>query len=89
MLNTWNQSAFGDVRQKVQKLKQELNDIKREPRSVEMMDKERNISEELDLWLAREETLWMQRSRILWMSHGDKNTKFSCESQPKMKKEFH
>ncbi|KAL9671308.1 hypothetical protein QQ045_008876 [Rhodiola kirilowii] len=42
----------------------------------EMIEKEKCISDDLDFWLAREETMWMQRSRALWMEHGDRNTKF-------------
>ncbi|CAM8924024.1 unnamed protein product [Rhodiola kirilowii] len=76
MLKSWNHSTFGDVRKRIQKLKQELLEIKSGPRSTEKLERERKVSEDLDIWLAREETLWMQRSRILWMSQGDKNTKF-------------
>ncbi|KAL9691577.1 hypothetical protein QQ045_012001 [Rhodiola kirilowii] len=39
-------------------------------------EEEARIVEELDGWLAREETLWLQRSIILWLNQGDKNTKF-------------
>ncbi|KAL9691576.1 hypothetical protein QQ045_012000 [Rhodiola kirilowii] len=76
MLRSWNRSVFGDVRKKIEKLKYDLEIVKSESRTSDMIDRERKISEELDLWLAREETLWMQRSRVMWMTQGDKNTKF-------------
>ncbi|KAL9658997.1 hypothetical protein QQ045_028256 [Rhodiola kirilowii] len=76
MLRSWNRSVFEDVRKKIEKLKHDLEMVKSEYRSEDMIEREKNISEELDLWLAREETLWMQRSIVMWMSLGDKNTKF-------------
>ncbi|KAL9665225.1 hypothetical protein QQ045_020638 [Rhodiola kirilowii] len=76
MLKSWNRVAFGDVRRRIEKLKQELEMVKSEARTGDMIERERKIAEDLDLWLAREEALWMQRSRVTWMTQGDKNTKF-------------
>ncbi|KAL9689138.1 hypothetical protein QQ045_033570 [Rhodiola kirilowii] len=72
----WNMSSFGNVQKRIKKLKVELEEVKRSVRSVDMIKKERSLTEELDYWLAREETMWLQRSRVLWMQQRDKNTKF-------------
>ncbi|KAL9666843.1 hypothetical protein QQ045_001187 [Rhodiola kirilowii] len=76
MLKSWSRSTFGDLRKKIQSIKQDLDLVKSSPRTAEMVERERSLSEELDRWLVREETLWMQRSRVLWLNQGDKNTKF-------------
>ncbi|KAL9664927.1 hypothetical protein QQ045_020336 [Rhodiola kirilowii] len=76
MFKNWNNASFGNVQKRINKLKKELDDIKKLERTVEVVEKENEITEELDLWLAREETLWMQRSRVLWLKQGDKNTNF-------------
>ncbi|KAL9681296.1 hypothetical protein QQ045_013078 [Rhodiola kirilowii] len=75
-LKTWNQSSFGNVQKKIKLLKKELEDIRMQDRNQETVEREQHVVEDLDRWLAREETLWMQRSRVLWMDHGDKNTKY-------------
>ncbi|KAL9666419.1 hypothetical protein QQ045_000750 [Rhodiola kirilowii] len=75
-LKGWNLTSFGNVQRKIKYLKKELEDVRREDRRPEIVEKEQCIIEELDRWMAREETLWMQRSRVLWMEQGDKNTKF-------------
>ncbi|KAL9666377.1 hypothetical protein QQ045_000707 [Rhodiola kirilowii] len=76
MLQVWNQSAFGNVQKRIKGLKEELQEVKTAVRTAEIMEKEKQIVEELDIWLAREETLWLQRSRVLWLHQGDKNTSF-------------
>ncbi|KAL9685687.1 hypothetical protein QQ045_023138 [Rhodiola kirilowii] len=76
MLKNWNKGSFGNVEKRINKLKKELDDIKKLERTVEVIEKENEITEELDLWFAMEETLWMQRSRVLWLKQSDKNTSF-------------
>jgi len=38
---------------------------------------------ELDELLESEELWWSQRAKTLWLTHGDKNTIFPPQSQPK------
>ncbi|KAL9688033.1 hypothetical protein QQ045_032446 [Rhodiola kirilowii] len=75
-LKDWNKASFGNVCKRIEKLKVELEEVKCSVGTNDLVDKEKAIIEELDFWLAREETLWMQRSRVLWMRQGDKNTSF-------------
>ncbi|CAM8902040.1 unnamed protein product [Rhodiola kirilowii] len=76
MLSAWNRSAFGNVQRRIKDLKVRLEEVKNADRNAQSKEEEEKISEELDLWLAREEVLWLQRSRALWLSQGDKNTKY-------------
>ncbi|KAL9686603.1 hypothetical protein QQ045_030996 [Rhodiola kirilowii] len=75
-LKDWNTAVFGNVSRRIIKLKENLDEIKCSMRTEDLVSKEKAITEELDFWLAREETLWMQRSRVLWMKQRDKNTRF-------------
>ncbi|CAM8939724.1 unnamed protein product [Rhodiola kirilowii] len=75
-LKSWNSSSFGNVQKRIKSLKGELEEIRKEDRSPAVIEKEKSLCDELDWWLAREETLWMQRSRTLWLERGDRNTKF-------------
>ncbi|KAL9678505.1 hypothetical protein QQ045_016349 [Rhodiola kirilowii] len=75
-LTKWNKVSFGNVQRRIKQLHEELEAVKNSVRSGEILAKEKSITEELDHWLAREESLWLQRSRVLWMKNGDRNTKF-------------
>ncbi|CAM8895955.1 unnamed protein product [Rhodiola kirilowii] len=57
MLKSWNQVAFGNLCKRIEKLKQELETVKSGTHTGEVVERERKIGEELDLWLAREEAL--------------------------------
>ncbi|CAM8977963.1 unnamed protein product [Rhodiola kirilowii] len=76
MLQDWNINVFGNVRRRIRDIKRRLEEAKCAPCNSTNKEEEAKLSEELDNWLAREETLWLQRSRVLWMHQGDKNTKF-------------
>ncbi|CAM8967066.1 unnamed protein product [Rhodiola kirilowii] len=76
VLRDWNRCKFGNVQERINELKRELDVIKCAERNETVKKEEERISEELDSWLAREETMWQQRSRVLWLNQGDRNTKF-------------
>ncbi|CAM8880738.1 unnamed protein product [Rhodiola kirilowii] len=76
ILKEWNNRNFGNVQRRIKDLKRDLENIKNAVCNAASKEEEAKVGEELDMWLAREETLWLQRSRILWLCQGDKNTKF-------------
>lgn len=71
-LALWNKESFGNVQKKLKYLKKEINKLREGPRSEEVARKEAALSNELDEWLAREESLWKQRGRSDWLKAGGK-----------------
>ncbi|KAL9672899.1 hypothetical protein QQ045_029152 [Rhodiola kirilowii] len=67
---------FWNDRRKIKDLKTQLKEVKDQKRDETSRIEEARLSEELDYWLAREETLWLKRSRVIWLNQGDRNTKF-------------
>ncbi|KAL9664990.1 hypothetical protein QQ045_020399 [Rhodiola kirilowii] len=72
----WNQKNFGRVDQKLRGVRDALDSLRQCPRTVDNIDKERQLSVEMDEWLCREELMWQQRSRVSWLKAGDNNTAF-------------
>ncbi|KAL9665314.1 hypothetical protein QQ045_020731 [Rhodiola kirilowii] len=75
-IRMWNTNVFGNVNEKLRGLRADLKCIKEMPKTEEMIQRETEISAELNEWLLREEQMWQQRSRILWLKDGDNNTSF-------------
>ncbi|CAM8958980.1 unnamed protein product [Rhodiola kirilowii] len=75
-LHQWNSSAFGNVKKKVENLKEKIQQIRVSPRTEETAAIEANLMDELDEWLEREELWWRQRSRAEWLRNGDRNTAY-------------
>ncbi|KAL9687823.1 hypothetical protein QQ045_032230 [Rhodiola kirilowii] len=72
----WNKKVFGKVDNKLQGLRDSLAKLRQCPRTEDNIDRERQLSAEMDEWLCREEIMWQQRSRVSWLKAGDNNTAF-------------
>ncbi|KAL9667546.1 hypothetical protein QQ045_001908 [Rhodiola kirilowii] len=75
-LKVWNKTEFGNVGNKLRKLKKDLFEVRQGVRTKLTSEKEKYLANEIDEWFIREETIWVQRSRIAWLSEGDNNTRF-------------
>ncbi|KAL9674605.1 hypothetical protein QQ045_030877 [Rhodiola kirilowii] len=75
-LKKWNAKHYGKIRKRVEKLKEELEIVRTEDRSVDKAVREKELADELDDWLAKEEVMWKQRARVKWIKYGDTNTAF-------------
>ncbi|KAL9690346.1 hypothetical protein QQ045_010744 [Rhodiola kirilowii] len=75
-LNRWNWSVFGNVRKRIDSLKERLQCVRNMPRTHDRVEEEAQLSNGIDEWLEREELLWRQRSRSEWLIGGDRNTPY-------------
>lgn len=76
ILQAWKKRKFGNVQNRIKRLKEVLNFLKANPRSGDSSAEESKVSNELDEWLARDELLWKQRARSDWLKEGDMNATF-------------
>ena len=72
----WNREVFGrveiDIKSKIDQLQQLQNSIN----SLEDIRKERQLREEIEDLLDKEELKWAQKARTNWILYGDRNTKY-------------
>ncbi|KAL9664105.1 hypothetical protein QQ045_019502 [Rhodiola kirilowii] len=75
-LYQWNDSEFGNIKERRKMLKEKIQELRNGPRTEESATQEATLSGELDEWMEREELYWRQRSRAEWLKYGDRNTSF-------------
>lgn len=75
-LLNWSRDQFGNVNKEVNRLRTQIDKVRKGVISSESKLKELNLKKELEVMLARENTMWQQRAKAHWMSDGDKNTRF-------------
>ncbi|KAG5566622.1 hypothetical protein RHGRI_002248 [Rhododendron griersonianum] len=75
-LRPWSKMEFGNNVEKIKALKEHLALMQLHPFSQEQFDKEKQLKEELEITMLREEMYLHQRSRINWLNFGDKNSAF-------------
>ncbi|KAL9673108.1 hypothetical protein QQ045_029361 [Rhodiola kirilowii] len=71
-LKKWNSKNYGDIRKRIETLKNEMEIVRMKERTEEVIVREKELVEELDEWLAEEEVMWKQRARVEWTKYGDK-----------------
>ena len=75
-LSTWDRTHFGNMRQEIQCLNRELQEMCKIPNRSRPLHAELKLIERLTELYHWEEILWRQRARSEWLTHGDKNTYF-------------
>ena len=75
-LSAWDRTHFGNVKQEIQRLQRQLQEMRVIQNRSGPIHAEIKIVERLTELYHREEILWRQRARLEWLMHGDKNTHF-------------
>uniref|UniRef100_A0ACD5U3M9 Uncharacterized protein n=1 Tax=Avena sativa TaxID=4498 RepID=A0ACD5U3M9_AVESA len=73
MLHEWSREKFGSVRAQLEKSRTRLEELLHMNAD---RSKIREVTDQMNEILYREEIMWMQRSRIDWLREEDRNNKF-------------
>ncbi|KAL9665366.1 hypothetical protein QQ045_020785 [Rhodiola kirilowii] len=88
-LKQWGEAEFGNIKKKVENLKERIQELRECPRSENVVCVEIRLSTDLDEWMEREELYWRQRSRAEWLKNGDRNTSYFHAKASQRKKRNH
>ena len=72
----WNREVFGKVENCIKMKQIALQHIQNSIKSMDDFQKEKNLREEIEVLLDREELMWVQKARTKWILQGDRNTRF-------------
>ena len=75
-LKDWDANVLGDLQKRINSLKQDLEDTRREEISQEKINKEHFLREKLDRLEHQLDIKWKQRAHVKWLQSGDRNTAF-------------
>jgi hypothetical protein len=76
-LHTWDKKCSeGAETSDSQKFQKELEELRKEPISIESTVRQKELQVVIENLLDQEEIAWLQRGRANWLMHGDRNTSF-------------
>lgn len=75
-LHTWDRDTLRGPKRRINKLKKELEKLKRGPINTESQARQKEILVLVENLLEQEEIYRVQRGRANWLLHGDRNTSF-------------
>ncbi|KAL9690143.1 hypothetical protein QQ045_010539 [Rhodiola kirilowii] len=84
-LQCWNKYSFGKVNKRLQDKKRELQHIRNLPRTPAMIPKEKQLMQDIEDRLHREEVMWAQRSRLTLLAEGDNTRYFHARASSRHK----
>ena len=75
-LTDWNRTSFGNTGKELTRLNILLQETKALPPTKDNLHKVKQVQNQINEMLEREEIMWKQRSWISWLKEGDRNTKY-------------
>lgn len=72
----WNRTIFGKIKKELKEKQQDLQEIQDNIQTMADVRKERQLREEIEMLMFREEIMWAQKARNEWILKGDRNTKY-------------
>jgi 23S rRNA maturation mini-RNase III len=76
-LHEWDRRVLKGPKKRINKLKTELEELRRGPMSDEALGRQQEILTKLENLFEQEEVTWLQRGRANWLRHGDKKIQVS------------
>ncbi|KAM0859874.1 hypothetical protein ACQ4PT_046911 [Festuca glaucescens] len=75
-LHEWDRSVLKAPQKKIKELTRELDQLLSGPMSEDSLQKQKELTRQIEVALEQEEVHYMQRSQANWLLHGDRNTTF-------------
>lgn len=67
---------FGKIEKELKGKQQILQDMQNNIQTIPDVRKERELRDEIEVLMNREEIMWAQKARNEWLLQGDRNTKY-------------
>ncbi|XP_075638403.1 uncharacterized protein LOC142610477 [Castanea sativa] len=88
-LTKWSCENFGSVRNELEKKRTQLAEAKKDAMNFGLNNRVRELKNEIENLLDKENRMWLQRSKTLWAAQGYRNTRFfHCKETNRYRKNF-